>query len=166
MLVLYPGTDTARQEVFITPTPPIAGAATLPSGYKTLAVTVPATPYARVKFGYDASFHCTTDADSCVTGGTPWSYLREAPAPTSCVSGCTVDVQAIRERCSTTSSNRPIHRARSGPPCPPRWQFPDRRIVLFEGTEAVLTWGQLRLQLQPSAAGVPPDLLDEYLHQI
>ena len=95
MLVLYPGTDTARQEVFITPTPPIAGAATLPSGYKTLAVTVPATPYARVKFGYDASFHCTTDADSCVTGGTPWSYLREAPASTSCVSGCTINVPAI-----------------------------------------------------------------------
>lgn len=97
-LIYAPGTGSVRPEAFLLATPAIAGSPTLPSGYKTLSVAVPATAYALVRFGYDAGYHCTTDSDSCVTGGTPWNYAREGTTPTSCSSGCTISVPAIPGR--------------------------------------------------------------------
>ena len=97
MLFHSPWTGSLRDEVFSAVLPPIS-APTVPSGYKSVAVPVSATPNARVRFGYDAAFHCTTDADACVTGGTPWSYLRERPPPTACIAGCRINIPAIPGR--------------------------------------------------------------------
>ena len=94
-----------RGEAFLVKIPPInpsqvgQGDPAVRPEFQKFPVNVPASGQvgARVRFGYDAGFHCTSDSDSCVTGGTPWSYSREAPAPAQCAKGCTITVPAIPE---------------------------------------------------------------------
>jgi hypothetical protein len=89
-----------RDEVFAVKIPPL-DAPTYRGGFHRVPVKINASPsasHARVRFGYNAAFQCTTDSDSCVTGGTPWSYARENPAPTACSSGCTILAPAIPGR--------------------------------------------------------------------
>ncbi len=87
-----------RDEAFVVRMPPIAGSSTVVSGYVPVAVAVPPAAWARVRFGYNTSFQCSSDGDACLTGGQPWSYARENPAPSACASGCTINVPAIPGR--------------------------------------------------------------------
>ncbi len=94
-----------RGEAFLVKMPPInpsqpgQGDPAVRPEFQKFPVNIPASGQigARVRFGYDAGFHCTTDADSCLTGGPPWSYSREAPEPAQCANGCSITVPAIPE---------------------------------------------------------------------
>lgn len=58
----------------------------------------------RVRFGYADNgaaedYYCTTRREACVTGGTPYSWIGEAPAAQTCgATGCQVRIPAISGR--------------------------------------------------------------------
>jgi hypothetical protein len=71
--------------------------------YTAYQVKLPAYPgavSARMKFGFDPSFHCRGGKDVCVTdeSASPFAFLSEAASPTSCASGCTIPVPVVPSR--------------------------------------------------------------------
>lgn len=56
---------------------------------------------ARVRFGYDSNFYCTSRAEACVTDASiaPFAYLTsDTLTAATCSSGCTINVPAISGR--------------------------------------------------------------------
>jgi len=59
---------------------------------------------AEIRFGYEENgaynqFYCTTRAEACASGGTPFSYISsDGHAGTSCANGCTIAIPALPGR--------------------------------------------------------------------
>ncbi len=100
-------TDGVRSEMFAAKLPPWPG---LDGIDRTTFVPIPVqvTPVAGltqalIVFGYAENgppdaFYCTSRREVCSTGGEPFSWLSEAPAPQACAQGCTVNVPALSGR--------------------------------------------------------------------
>lgn len=59
------------------------------------------TSKARIKFGYNSSFYCTSRAEACVTDGSvaPFAFAQtDSLTPTTCSSGCTINIPALPGR--------------------------------------------------------------------
>jgi hypothetical protein len=57
--------------------------------------------HARVRFGYNTSFYCTERSEACVTDAkaAPFAFEQsDTLTPTSCASGCTINVPAMPGR--------------------------------------------------------------------
>jgi hypothetical protein len=101
--------DGIRNDLLIAKLPPWPNPQDVTTNRSNLeleAVQIPANanqPNARVRFGYAedgpvASFNCTQRNETCVTGGSPYSFIGENPAWKSCAGGCTIQVPAVPER--------------------------------------------------------------------
>lgn len=99
--------DGVRNDILMAKLPPWPGPAATPhTGFATQTIPVPANssqPSVRVRFGYAedgpaASLFCTPRQESCVAGGSPYSFASENPAWQSCSGGCNISVPAIAGR--------------------------------------------------------------------
>ena len=77
------------------------------TNYVAAPITVPALSgsYAMLEWGYleyggngTSQFYCTTRADNCRTGGSPFLFKSETQVPTSCNAGCTLTPSWIPDR--------------------------------------------------------------------
>ena len=100
-------TEGVRSEMFAAELPPWPGLDGLDrSTFVQIPVRVTAVPgltQALIVFGYaengpPGAFYCTSRQEVCSTGGSPFAWLSEAPAPQACAKGCTIDVPALSGR--------------------------------------------------------------------
>lgn len=71
--------------------------------FQNIPVSIGSGPDARIRFGYDDTFKCTSRNDQCLTTPTPtpsdpFMFLSEGASYTSCSSGCTINIPALPGR--------------------------------------------------------------------
>jgi hypothetical protein len=98
--------DGIRSEIFMALLPPYAPASSVPRNtFVKYPVGVPAyAAFAEVMFGYvengnPQAYFCSSRQDACTTSGTPFVYPSiDTRTPTSCSSGCTINIPVIPGR--------------------------------------------------------------------
>lgn len=87
--------------------PPLSTDSKTRNDFLQTQVLIPASTFthAIVEWGYQelgsdgtTKFYCTSRADNCRTGGSPFTYASETQNPTSCSSGCAIPIPVIANR--------------------------------------------------------------------
>jgi hypothetical protein len=92
-----------RESVLLAKLPPYPDISDRHNAYTGQTVTVSpreGMTHARVRFGYNTSFHCTERADACLTDENlkPFAFASEQLTATGCAGGCTLTAPAIPGR--------------------------------------------------------------------
>jgi hypothetical protein len=92
-----------RESVLLAKLPPYPDVPERRNSYGGLTVRIDprdGMTHARVRFGYNTSFHCTERSEACLTDDdvTPFAFESESRSGTACASGCSMTVPVIAGR--------------------------------------------------------------------
>lgn len=95
--------DGVRDDMLLVKLPPWPSGDSVNRGvFVNVPVSIgPGADKARVRFGYDANFYCTSRAEACVTDGSvsPFAFVAsDSLTPVTCSSGCTINVPTVAGR--------------------------------------------------------------------